>query len=235
MKKNIEFAVYLLVLVTAIFITVTTGCKKEEDDPNAIKDGDGNVYTSITIGTQTWLVENLKTTKYNDGSSVPLVSDDDAWYNLEDPGTPGCCWYDNNEAANKSTYGALYNWHAVNTGKLCPVGWHVPSDEEWTVLITQLGGENEASGKLREAGTTHWNSPNSEATNSSGFTALPAGFRYSDGPYERKGMFGVWWSATEENGDPDYAYERYLVYDYNYAYRGTDYKSFAFSVRCIKN
>lgn len=235
MKKNIEFPVNLLVLVTAIAITIMTGCQKEEEDPNAIKDGDGNTYTSVTIGTQTWLVENLRTTKYNDGSSVPFVTDDVAWENLSNTGSPGCCWYENNEAANKSTYGALYNWHAVHTGKLCPTGWHVPSDEEWTALITYLGGENEASGKLREAGTAHWNSPNSDATNSSGFTALPAGFRQSNGSYYKKGEFGVWWSATEVNGDPVSAWERYLVNDYNHAYRGTDPKNFAFSVRCIKN
>jgi uncharacterized protein (TIGR02145 family) len=222
-----------VMLVIALLAIITSGCKKnEEDDPSIIKDGDGNIYQPVTIGTQIWLVENLKTTKYNDGSSVPLVTDDVEWENLA---TPGYCWYENNETANKSSYGGLYNWYAVNTNKLCPKGWHVPTDEEWTALITQLGGESEASGKLKEAGTAHWKSPNTNASNSSGFTALPGGFRKSNGSYEKKGEFGVWWSATEENGDPLDAWERYLVFDNNYAYRGTDPKKLAFSVRCIKD
>lgn len=232
MRKDTKFLVFQGVFLTTFLITLITGCKKEENDPDAIKDGDGNVYTSISIGTQTWLVENLKTTQYTDGSSVPLVSDDIAWQDLTEPGR---CWYDNNEESNKNPYGALYNWYAVNTGKLCPVGWHVPSDEEWTALITFLGGEEEASGKLRETGTTHWQSPNIEATNSSGFTALPGGFRTSAGIYEKKGEVGVWWSSTEVNGSPDDAWERYLVFDNTYAYRGADFKSLAFSGRCIKN
>ncbi|MDZ7633121.1 MAG: fibrobacter succinogenes major paralogous domain-containing protein [Bacteroidales bacterium] len=211
---------------------LASSCKKEENNPDAIKDGDGNVYTSITVGTQIWLVENLKTTKYNDGGSIPLVIDDPAWENLA---TPGYCWYENNETSNKSTYGALYNWYAVTTGKLCPTGWHVPTDDEWTTLITQLGGEAEASGKLREAGTAHWNSPNTDADNSSKFTALPGGFRQLSGNYVNKGEFGVWWSATEDNLSSDSAWERYLVYDYNNAYRGSDLKNLGFSVRCIKN
>ena len=116
---------------------------------------------------------NLKTTKYNDGTSIPNVTNDTSWSNLT---TGAYCWY-NNDVSYKNPYGALYNWYAVNTGKLAPKGWHVPSDAEWTTLITYLGGESIAGGKLKEAGTTHWLSPNTEATNSTGFSALPGGRR----------------------------------------------------------
>lgn len=217
-----------MVCVTLLLLAVS--CQKEnDDDPSAIKDPDGNVYTSVIIETQTWLVENLKTTKYNDGSPISLVTDDVAWENLSGG---GCCWYDNN-TANKNPYGALYNWFAVETGKLCPKGWHVPSDTEWTTLYTALGGMNEASGKLKETGTAHWNNPNTGATNQSGFTALPGGWRKTNGSYENKGNFGVWWSSTSESAQD--AWERYLVYDINYAYRGIDPKRLALSVRCLKD
>ena len=118
-----------------------------------VTDDDGNVYHSVTIGTQVWMVENLKTTKYNDGTSIPLVTDATDWHNLL---TPGYCWNNNDEATYKATYGALYNWYTVNTGNLCPTGWHVPGDAEWTTLTTYLGGEDVAGGKLKEVGITHW-------------------------------------------------------------------------------
>jgi len=224
----------MAIALTAVLISfLATGCKKDEDDdPDAIKDGDGNVYTALTIGTQVWLTENLKTTRYNDGTAVPLVTDDVAWENLS---TPGFRWYDNNASANKNTYGALYNWFAVNTGKLCPTGWHVPTDAEWTDLITFLGGASEASGKMRDTGTTHWKSPNTGATNESGINALPGGFRQSNGSFTKLGEFGVWWSSTENSSATDSAWERYLVYDFNNAYRGSDIKRLGFSVRCMKN
>ena len=114
---------------------------------DGINDIDGNAYNKVTIGRQTWLVENLRTTKYNDGTLIPLVQDNTAWSNLI---TPGYCWFDNDEVANKNPYGALYNWYAVNTGKLCPSGWHVPTDTEWTTLIDNLGGLDVAGGKLKE-------------------------------------------------------------------------------------
>ena len=110
--------------------------------PNVV-DIDGNVYHTVTIGTQVWMVENLKTTRYNDGTAIPLVTDGTAWAALT---TPGYCWYNNDSATYKNTYGALYNWYAVNTGKLAPTGWHVPTDSEWTVLTTYLGGESLQAG-----------------------------------------------------------------------------------------
>jgi uncharacterized protein (TIGR02145 family) len=159
-----------------------------------MKDIDGNVYKTVTIGTQVWMAENLKTTKYNDGTAIPLVTDDKAWEALT---TPAYCWYKNDATANKNTYGALYNWYTVNTNKLCPRGWHVSTDAEWTTLTTYLGGESVAGNKLRETGTTHWRYQNTGATNESGFTALPSGYRNYDGAFDNVGYFGFWWSATE--------------------------------------
>jgi uncharacterized protein (TIGR02145 family) len=141
--------------------------------PNTIKDIDGNIYHAIKIGTQVWMLENLKVTRFNDGKEIPLVTENDSWTYLS---TPGYCYFNNN-TANGTTYGAMYNWYAVNTHKLCPRGWHVPTDEEWSTLINYLGGLSAASGKIREAGFTHWLSPNIDANNLSNFTALPGGYR----------------------------------------------------------
>ena len=122
-----------------------------------VQDIDGNNYLTVTIGTQIWMAENLRTTKYNDGTAIPLVTDNTTWANLT---TPAYCWYNNDAKTNGSTYGALYNWYSVNTKKLCPTGWHVPNDTEWTTLTTYLGGTAVAGGKLKETGTAHWYSPN---------------------------------------------------------------------------
>jgi uncharacterized protein (TIGR02145 family) len=121
----------------------------------ACTDFENNYYPVVEIGTQVWMAENLKTTRLNDGTTIPLVNDNTTWYNMT---TPGYCWYSNNEATYKNPYGALYNWHVVNTGKLCPTGWHVPTDPEWAILTTFIGGN---AGKLKEKGTIHWQSPNS--------------------------------------------------------------------------
>lgn len=166
--------IYCIILVIS-FITVS--CKKDSDnndDNNSIIDIEGNVYQTVIIGTQVWMAENLRTTKYNDGSSIPLVTEAAAW---DDLNSPGYCWYDNDSINYKDTYGALYNWNAINTGKLAPVGWHVATDADWTTLTTYLGGDSIAGGKLKEQGTSHWAIPNTGASNTSGFTGLPAGFR----------------------------------------------------------
>ena len=161
-----------------------------------VSDIDGNNYKTIQIGTQTWMAENLKTTSYNDGSSIPNVTGDVEWMDLT---TGAYCWYGNLETTYKNTYGALYNWYTVNTGKLCPTGWHVPSKEEWMILATYLGGPDIAGGKLKESGTTHWQSPNTGATNTVRFNALPGGVRdvSSDfgGFFIKSGSNGFWWSS----------------------------------------
>jgi len=164
---------------------------------SSMTDIEGNVYKTIKIGTQIWMAENLKTTKYNDGTSIPLVGDC-YWRNLT---TPGYCWYNNDSIIYKKLYGAIYNWFTINTGKLAPAGWHVPSEEEWTKLITYLGGEEVAGGKMKESGITHWSIPNESATNESGFTALPSGERYySDCTFISLCYSASYWGITKDGG-----------------------------------
>jgi uncharacterized protein (TIGR02145 family) len=139
------------------------------------------------------MVENLKTTKFNDGTTIPLVLDIATWSNLT---SPGYCWYNNNEVIYKTTYGALYNWYSITSGKLCPTGWHVPDETEWNVLIDSLGGSDVAGGLLKETDIAHWNSPNTGATNETGFTANPGGFRISSGTFYDIGYYGYWWTNS---------------------------------------
>jgi len=196
---------------------------------DSITDIDGNTYKTVTIGTQTWMAENLKVTKYNDGIAIPNVTDNTAWRELT---TGALCDYDNTPS-NSETYGKLYNWHAVNTGKLCPTGWHVPSDAEWTELTDYLGGTSVAGGKLKETGTTHWASPNTGATNETGFTALPGGYRVSSGSFYYIGNYGYWWSATEYGANS--AWYRYVYYGNSYVNRYYNNKELGFSVRCLRD
>jgi uncharacterized protein (TIGR02145 family) len=197
--------------------------------PNLV-DIDGNIYHAVPIGTQVWMVENLKTTKYNDGSAIPLVTDNTAWGALV---TPGYCWYNNDLVTYGNTYGALYNWYAVSTGKLAPTGWHVPSDAEWEVLGTYLGGDAVAGGPLKETGTAHWISPNTGATNSSGFSALPGGYRDTNGSFNNIGNGGLWWSSTAYGATTSW----YLYIFYNSAgvYLFTNFSADGFSVRCVRD
>jgi uncharacterized protein (TIGR02145 family) len=193
-----------------------------------VTDADGNIYNTVTIGTQVWMKENLKTTKYNDGLSIPLVTDNLVWPYAT---TGAYSWYYNDEATYKATYGALYNWYTVKTGKLCPTGWHVPSDEDWTTLIDYLGGLVVAGNKLKETGTTHWLSLNTGATNETGFTALGGSFRNSDGTFGNIRFSGYWWSATEESWSCTWNY--YMSGDLNAVERDFHIKEFGFSVRCL--
>jgi uncharacterized protein (TIGR02145 family) len=195
-----------------------------------VSDIEGNVYQIVTIGTQVWMAENLKATRYRNGISIPLVTNKNAW-NLQT--TPRYCWYNNDEGTYKNTYGAMYNWYTVETGNLCPSGWHVPSDTEWTTLTSYLGGDNVASGKQKESGITHWASPNTEATNESGFTALPEGYCSENGTFGNIGGYGYWWSVTEY--DSISVWGHYLYYGYNNRSRSLLNKNFGFSVRCLKD
>jgi uncharacterized protein (TIGR02145 family) len=197
-----------------------------------VTDIDGNVYHIVTIGNQVWMAENLKTTNYNDKTPIPLVTDD---HSLGDGHSPAFCWYNYSESY-KSPYGGLYNWFVVNTGKLCPVGWHVPTDAEWTTLTDFLGGENAAGAKLKETGTDHWTGPNIAATDQVGFTGLPGGdcFLATGGKFGLMGSFGFWWSSTAA-----FSWETARYMDMTYSedkfFRGEDMYENAFSVRCIKN
>ena len=157
-----------------------------------VSDVDGNTYNTVTIGTQIWMKENLKTTKYNDGTSIPILFDSALWCS-----TPAYCWY-NNDIVNKTPYGALYNIYSVVTSKLCPIDWHVPTNDEFRTLMTYLGGEDVAGGKLKESGSSHWASTNVGADNSSGFTALPGGlFHYNY--FINMGQVGLWWTSTYDS------------------------------------
>ncbi len=230
MKKKIMF-MYPLLLVAVFSLIVVSACKKDEEDPpppTTVTDADGNVYNTVVIGTQVWLKENLKTTKYRNGSPIPAVTDQTEWGTIS---TPGVCWYENSQSNYGNTYGAIYNWYAVKTGNICPTGWHVPTDAEWTTLVTFLGGESVAGGKMKETGTTHWNTPNTGATNESGFTALPAGYRYLDGGYYDNGNYGYWWSASEfDSGDGLF---RLIYFDDKVVEQGNFSKKYGFSVRCV--
>jgi uncharacterized protein (TIGR02145 family) len=207
-----------------------TAVKPVVTHSNTVTDIDGNIYHTITIGTQVWMVENLKTTRYNDGTPIPLVTGGPAWANLK---APGYCFYNNDANINKALYGAIYNWFTVNTGKLCPAGWHVPIDAEWTTLTNYLGGENAAGGKMKESGISHWVTPNDGANNSSGFTALPAGYRQDDGSFYNINDDDYWWSSTVST--PTNSWGRNVNYNYAYVTRDSFNKRFGYSVRCIRD
>jgi uncharacterized protein (TIGR02145 family) len=211
-----------------------SGCDKDDDDNNAtapVTDVDGNAYATVRIGDQVWMKENLNVTHYNDGDPIALVTQGELWKDLS---TPGYCWYDNDPEVSGSIYGALYNWHAVETGKLCPTGWHVPSREEWDVLINRYGGVNSAGGALKATGTTYWNAPNAGATNESGFTALPGGARSRvDGAFGNQGNYAYFWTSSD-----DYVY---TAWPKIISHSTIDmFSSFAdrksgMSVRCVKD
>jgi len=195
-----------------------------------VTDIDGNVYNTVTIGTQVWMVENLKTTKYRDGTSIPNVTDNISWNNLT---TGAYCDY-SNTPSNSATYGKLYNWYAAtNAHNIAPTGWHVPTDADWTTLTTYLGGEGVAGGKLKETGTTHWQSPNIGATNETGFTALPGGLRDYGGTFNRIGTTGYWWSSSEL--DATDAWRRLMHYSYSRVDRDGYGKQLGYSVRCVRD
>jgi len=218
----------LSLLLVVSYITVS--CKKDSDSNSTVIDIEGNVYHIVKIGTQAWMMENLKTSKFKDGTSIPLVTNDAEWGNLN---TAGFCWYDNDSISYKDTYGALYNWNAVNTGKLAPAGWHIATDADWKTLTIYLEGDSVAGGKLKENGTSHWATPNTGATNASGFTAIPGGYRHTDGGFFEIGQSGNWWSSTNDNADNDYF--RGMAYNYKRVSRSLYNKKSGFSVRCVMN
>ncbi len=203
-----------------------------------VDERDGNEYKWVRIGEQIWMAENLSSILYNDGSAIPLVENIDDWSSLT---SPGYCWYRNDEATYGQIYGALYNWYTVNSSKLAPLGWHIPTYAEWSELISYLGGQVLAGGKLKEAGFTHWFSPNVDATNETGYTALPGGYRIPNGQlynvigtYGDLGGYGYWWSATERT--TGYAWWCTMGFRYSDARMWNHLiNQFGFSVRCIKD
>jgi uncharacterized protein (TIGR02145 family) len=224
-------------LAVILFFLGLTGLRAQ-----TVTDIDSNEYNTVTIGTQVWITENLKTTHYADGTAIPLVIFWNNWGPLEYT-DKAYCWYDDDSATNANTYGALYTWSAAMNGAtssssspsgiqgVCPTGWHLPSDDEWTTLTDYLGGTDVAGGKLKD--TAYWQSPNTGATNESGFAASPGGSRSYDGYFGWISYYGNWWSATE--GNTATAWSRGLTYNFSAVYRFDYDKTAGFSVRCVMN
>ncbi len=196
-----------------------------------VSDMDGHTYRTVVIGTQEWMAENLRSSKYLNGDIISKVADSTLWANAN---FGAYCWYVNDSTANEQPYGKLYNWYAVNDGRsICPSGWHIPAIAEFTVLTDFLGGDLLAGGKMKEAGFNHWSTPNTAATNASGFTGLPAGSRNPISIFQSIHFSGIFWSTSEssstsaEHLNLNYATGLVQVNDNN--------KRFGFSVRCLKN
>ena len=200
---------------------------------DTITDVDGNVYTLVEIGNQCWFRENLKTTKFVDGSEIPYVLDQITWNNAT---TPARRYPNSNNVALGYEIGFLYNWYTVEDPRvLCPIGSHVPTDAEWAELVNHLGGDSVAGGKLKMAGPEYWQSPNTGATNSSGFNGLPGGaIRPLDG-FNWTFQNGFWWTSTlSDDATPGPIYWR-AYYISEEIFTGVYSKKWGFSVRCIKD
>lgn len=195
-----------------------------------ITDINGNTYNVVKIGTQYWLDRNLAVTNYRNGDEIPDITDGSTWAALTD----GAYCYYNNASSNNAIYGKLYNWYAVTDSRnIAPTGWHIPTDYEWTTLNNYLGGESVAGGKLKEVGIAHWQNPNTGATNETGFTALPGGYRNSNGIYNNIGYAGNWWSSGEYVSTS--AWYRNVYYNNSNLFRYYYNKKVGFSVRCIRD
>ena len=184
-----------------------------------------------TICCQSWMTKNLDVVTYRNGDPIPKVTDNAAWAALT---TGAYCYYNNDSVTYAATYGKLYNWYAVNDPwGLAPEGWHIPTDFDWTTLENCLGGAAVAGGAMKETGTIHWTTPNTEATNISGWAGLPGGNRTSNGTIYSVGNNGFWWSSTED--DPTSAWDRGLYYANGNIYRTSFSKENGFSVRCLRD
>lgn len=232
MRENRIPRIFSTFILGILFLCIY-GCNKH-DEPEFVNDIDSNGYGIVKIGDQVWMNANLRTTRYNDGTEIPNVTIDSVWVNLS---SGAFCWQ-GNDISHKSPYGALYNWYAVNTGKLCPVGWRVASDQDWFELTLNLGGDAIAGGKLKAPGTDYWAAPNTGATNETGFTAMPGGSRYVgkvmvNGAFYGLGTGGRWCSSTE--------YSSIEVYTVSISYNSSlcasfhNDKRFGLSVRCIRD
>lgn len=253
MKKKSNLFIFPLILIEMLSF-LSNSCEKDNNNPGNLTNGkttavfnpdttygtltdiDGNVYKTITIETQTWMAENLRTTKYNDGTNIHFVPDQAEWSSLYN--YDAYCNYNNTTNIDTiATYGRLYNGWAVKTGKLAPSGWHVPTDDEWTTLINSLGGDTTAGLKLQESGSLHWISSYALGTNESGFTALPGGSRWGfSGRYLAIGYETFWWSSSENEWGNNLLMRR-LYYPVSFAIceKYTGSMADGYSVRCIKD
>ena len=232
MEKKLNFLISSTILLVVV-IFLAGSCKKYDNNPPAVTvaDIDGNIYHSISIGTQVWMVENLKVTHYRNGDPVPNITDSITWINLE----TGACSDYNNDPGNSLIYGKLYNWYAVHdNNNLAPMGWHIPTVTEWQTLATYLGGNAIAGGKMKEANTSHWMSPNNGSTNESGFTVLPAGMRHeANGAFMSMGATTMLWSSSQD--DLGSANNLYLGFSFREATNAYIDLNTGLSVRCIKD
>lgn len=242
----------IIIFLSCILINALSGCKKEPaiidpliDNSNTpkdiifnssltygtVSDIDGNVYKTIQIGTQTWMAENIKTTKFRNGDPIPCVVDNKNWAKS----SGAYCWYDNDPATYKANYGALYSWYAVlDNRKIAPAGWHIPNELDFGYLLTYLGDANFAGRKLKEVGLSHWKYEFVGSNNETGFTALPGGFRYEYG-FQNLRIYGTWWLDSES------LYNWYDAIAFNMSceggslYKSPERKINGYSVRCIKD
>jgi len=232
MKKLIK------ILIIPGLLILITGCKER----TTVTDIDGNIYNTVKIGGQVWLKENLRVTKFNDGTPIPNVTDITEWRHHD---SPAYCWYDN-DIKYKEPYGALYNWHAAgDRNDLCPTGWHVPGDEEWKELEMYLGMTREQAdgtvwrgtdqgGKIKEAGTAHWAEPNKGATNESGLTVLGTGRRFTSGLFGTMHQGSTIWTSTQSSLSSA-TYRHFASGNAGIGRNPAGEKKFGFPVRCIKN
>lgn len=191
----------------------------------SVKSGPG-----MRICNEVWMYKNLNVRTYRNGDSIPVITDPIAWANLT---TGAMCWYNNDSVSYGANYGILYNWYAVHDPRgLAPVGWHLPTAAEWTVLTNCLGGENIAGGKMKSA-TSLWTPPNFAATNSSGFGGLPGGARYGNGAYSDISNYGYWWSTTESGAGN--AWYRSLLFSSGNVINLNNNKAYGYSVRCVRD
>ncbi len=203
-----------------------------------LTDIDGNIYATLIIGSKTWMAENLAVTRLNDGRHILLANKNAIW---SDADSPAYCWYKNDQEQYGKSYGVLYNWYAVNTGKLCPPGWQVPSDQDWQELFDKFGGRHRAGEKLKERGTSHWISPNAgtdsvrveKTIGDPNFRALPGGYRLTNGTFVGIGSHGYWWTSTPGNDKSSWCHK--MFYNKGDTYRYSVSNKYGASVRCIKN
>jgi uncharacterized protein (TIGR02145 family) len=245
--------VYSLFLMGAIIMIMSSCSKDDNDNPvnltngkttarfnslltyDTMTDQEGNIYKTITIGTQTWMAENLRTTKYRNGNDITQVTSNTAWVNAGISGIGAYCNY-NNTINNDTiaTFGRLYNWFTLSDIRnIAPSGWHVPTEAELTTLFTFLGGISVAGGKLKESGTSHWVSPSMGGNNSSGFTALPGGCRIGDGTFMDILYVGNWWSSSGYNITSAFCF--YLNFEYDNIFALDYNKDMGLAIRCVRD
>ncbi len=219
----------IISIPTSDIVSITFEGSAIVSDGNTVTDADGNIYNTVTIGYQTWLGENLKTTKYNDGRPIKNIRSNEEWANTS---SGAYCWYENS-STTRDIFGGLYNWEVIKTNKLCPKGWRVPTTDDFNSLGNYLGGHY-AGAELKEAGSTHWEKNDDRTTNSTNFTALPAGKRHKSGTFASLGTHTGYWSSTSNKDNQTEAIYHGL-HGYNSALtRYPEKKQVGYSVRCIK-